>query len=119
MLTKSRERNAANNITGVLLYYEGSFIQLLEGEELAVDETFRRISEDRSHRQIMVVNEGELEERNFAAWSMGFQKATAESVADMEAYIDPRKLTELAASDSHPALIMLNTFVRANLDRII
>ncbi|OOQ61418.1 BLUF domain-containing protein [Mucilaginibacter pedocola] len=113
LLAKSRARNASNDITGILLYHEGNFIQLLEGEQAKVDETLERIAGDPSHKNIIVIDEGDLDERNFGAWSMGYQKATAKELADIEAYTDPQKLEQ--ASGSHPALSILKTFVKTNL----
>lgn len=115
LLEKSRTRNAANNITGILLYHEGNFIQLLEGDADDVDATLTRISKDPQHKNIIVIDEGDLGERNFGNWSMGFQRATAKELADIEAYTDPKKLHDEAAADSHPALAMLKTFVKTNL----
>lgn len=115
LLEKARARNASNNITGVLLYHEGNFIQLLEGDTKDVDSTYERIGHDPSHKNLIVIAEGDLDQRNFGTWTMGFQKATAKEFADVEAYSDPAKLQNLAGTDNHPALAMLKTFVKTNL----
>jgi len=52
LLLKARHNNAEKGITGMLLYHQGSFLQLLEGEQSAVDE------------------------RTFADWSMGYADST-------------------------------------------
>lgn len=115
LLEKARTRNAENNITGVLLYHEGNFIQLLEGAPEEVDGTYERISKDPSHKNLIVIAEGDLDHRNFGSWTMGFQKASAKEFADVEASSDPGKLQNVEGSDSHPALAMLKTFVKTNL----
>lgn len=115
LLNKSRARNAAANITGVLLYHDGSFIQLLEGAAEDVDSTFARISKDASHKNVIVIDEDNLDHRNFGDWSMGYKRATREEFEGIEAYTDPRKVAERSTGESHPALTSLKTFVQANL----
>ena len=46
LLLLGRERNHAQGLTGVLLYAEGSFLQVLEGSAAAVRSTFARIEAD-------------------------------------------------------------------------
>lgn len=72
ILRHSRVNNARDDITGLLLYKERSFMQLLEGSEAAVCATFGRIARDTRHRDPAVLLEGETPERDFADWSMGF-----------------------------------------------
>ena len=73
LLTVSRENNTRDEITGMLLYKDGRFMQLLEGPESAVCATYARIARDLRHRDITILLEGELAERDFSDWSMGFQ----------------------------------------------
>jgi hypothetical protein len=42
ILSLSRKNNQMKNVTGVLLYGNGQFIQLLEGDRDLVDKTFQR-----------------------------------------------------------------------------
>lgn len=73
LLTVSRENNTRDDITGMLLYKEGRFMQLLEGPEAAVCATYARIARDLRHRDVTILLEGPLAERDFTEWSMGFQ----------------------------------------------
>jgi hypothetical protein len=52
ILDKSVANNQARQITGLLLYRDGCFLQLLEGEAAVVEEAFRRISLDPRHHQV-------------------------------------------------------------------
>ena len=79
LLERSRENNLRDEITGMLLYKDGKFMQLLEGPEQAVCATYARIAKDRRHREITVLLEGERPERDFEEWSMGFHDLEAES----------------------------------------
>ncbi|NJO38997.1 MAG: BLUF domain-containing protein [Rhizobiales bacterium] len=74
MLTAARARNEQAGITGILLYHDGSFLQVLEGEEEVVSEIYERIVQDPRHCALNLVFRGAIEARNFGAWSMGFYR---------------------------------------------
>lgn len=73
ILETARSLNRDVGVTGLLLFEGGHFLQVLEGPEPAVHEIFARISEDPRHMQIRLLFEGEVDEPQFADWSMGFQ----------------------------------------------
>ena len=73
LLTVSRQRNEKNNITGMLLYREGNFLQVLEGPASAVDETLKRIKRDPRHRGLILMSRKNIEERQFKDWRMAFR----------------------------------------------
>ena len=84
ILAKARDNNRANGVTGVLLYAEGSFLQVLEGSGAALDATLGRISKDSRHGGMMVIYRDIIAERAFAGWTLGFRCGEAdESVADV------------------------------------
>ena len=72
LLRVSRENNARDDITGMLLYKGRRFMQLLEGPESAVCATYARIARDARHHDATILLEGETAERDFDDWSMGF-----------------------------------------------
>lgn len=86
LLRTSRARNAEVGLTGMLLYKDGSFIQVLEGPEPAVRSCYARIQRDRRHVRVTSVFEEEDTERAFAAWSMGFLDPAAVRPADLAAF---------------------------------
>lgn len=65
--------NDARRITGMLLYSEGSFLQIIEGETADMDAVYARISRDPSHHSLMVLDRSAIVERSFSAWHMGFR----------------------------------------------
>lgn len=83
ILEQARVANAAREITGILLYAEGSFFQVLEGEADAVDETFARIARDPRHADIVVVVREPIHHRSFPDWSMGFASLTGAEVDEL------------------------------------
>jgi len=76
ILAASRRNNAACAVTGVLLYSDGGFMQVLEGEDAAVEQTFARICSDKRHWNTSVLLD-RVAPRAFGAWSMGFERPAA------------------------------------------
>jgi hypothetical protein len=88
ILAKSRRNNAQNGITGLLLYRSGLFIQVLEGEEDAVLNLYRKITRDPRHAQSMMLQRQPVAQRSFAGWSMGFNYIDDAVAGDLEGYSD-------------------------------
>jgi len=72
LLARARDANAAHGVTGMLLYHSGSFLQVLEGPQGAVERTFASIQRDLRHHRIKVLLRKSVDCREFADWSMGF-----------------------------------------------
>jgi len=72
MLNKSRSSNEKNNITGLLLYEDGYFLQVLEGETQELEQLFENIRQDNRHYEIITYWKVEINERKFGDWKMGF-----------------------------------------------
>ncbi|NCD70801.1 BLUF domain-containing protein [Mucilaginibacter agri] len=110
ILTVSRERNAVKNITGMLLYGEGAFVQVLEGEADAVEEIYESIKADLRHKRLIEVSKGDLRIRNFPDWWMGFRTINNDVVSQFKGFINVKKDGFQANDEMHPALIVLRTF---------
>jgi hypothetical protein len=78
ILRASQKNNARDGVTGMLLYADGNFLQVLEGPPEAVERTFARIEQDRRHSQVIVMSDEPTTQRDFADWSMGLQHLGAE-----------------------------------------
>jgi hypothetical protein len=72
MLSAARDLNAEHDITGCLLFHNGRFLQLLEGEKEQVYRLFSLIESDPRHINIEVIQTEEKAERLFNKWSMAF-----------------------------------------------
>jgi hypothetical protein len=73
LLERAREINAGKDITGLLLYQGGHFMQVLEGNPDQVRPLFAHIAHDPRHYRISVLFDQEISQRQYADWSMGFQ----------------------------------------------
>lgn len=69
-----------------MLYKEGNFLQVLEGEESAVRALFATIESDPRHRGAIVLMEDEEESLLFDEWSMGFRNLTDPEVLAREGF---------------------------------
>jgi hypothetical protein len=72
LLVVARKNNAAAKISGLLLYQNGSFFQILEGERESVETLFLKISGDKRHNRITKIIVEVIDRRNFGEWKMGF-----------------------------------------------
>lgn len=70
LFTHARRNNKSRHICGALLVYGDWFVQVLEGDELAVRELLARIERDPRHEHVAVLEAGMAEERIFARWAM-------------------------------------------------
>jgi len=86
LLTKSRARNSEAGVTGMLLYKDGNFMQVLEGEKEAVLSLHTKILNDPRHRGLITLLQGELEEREFSDWSMAFRDMSKADGLSMSGY---------------------------------
>ena len=53
IMASASKKNEPDGLTGMLIYCDGNFMQVLEGEPDVVDATFARISNDPRHKEIM------------------------------------------------------------------
>ncbi|MDP9076544.1 MAG: BLUF domain-containing protein [Bacteroidota bacterium] len=112
LLAISTHNNSRNGITGLLLYADGNFIQLLEGEQGVVLETYKRISLDQRHGGITEIASGPLAGRNFPEWTMGFKSIGTISNTPFKKYLDPATSPANDIQDKHLAVKMLNAFIK-------
>lgn len=102
LLTQSRAFNAAHGLTGVLLYSDGTIVQLLEGSEANVRAVFGRIVRDPRHTTIIKLADGPATHRLFTQWSMGFHAVNPADVKNLTGYINPDDQNYLGESTSLP-----------------
>ena len=74
LLVGARLRNRDVDVTGMLAYHGGVFLQALEGPETATREVFDRIRKDPRHNDMKVLQEQSVMSsgRVFGDWSMAF-----------------------------------------------
>ncbi len=85
-LAQWRKNNSALGITGMLLYKDGNFMQVLEGEEGTIRSLYTRIERDPRNKGNIVLQQEDAEERQFPDWTMGFRDLNSPEVRDIPSY---------------------------------
>ena len=67
----SRIKNKTNSITGLLCFNSKYFLQIIEGNGLAISDLYNKIINDPRHEKCYLMNLCNIEKRNFSDWSMG------------------------------------------------
>ena len=81
LLVHARRRNGIRAITGALVYAEGMFLQILEGDRASVHDLMAEIRRDVRHETVTVLREGEIPIASFGSWKMAYVSATQQQVA--------------------------------------
>ncbi len=84
LLLECRKNNRAKNVTGMLLYGNGTFLQAIEGEEETIDGLLEVIKSDPRHERFQLLHRKPIERREYADWSMGFDRVDGDSAKDIE-----------------------------------
>ncbi|OYP38244.1 BLUF domain-containing protein [Rhodopirellula sp. MGV] len=122
LLIGARQTNHAFQITGVLLFVDNTFFQVLEGDCQAVRALYEKIACDPRHSNVLVIAESIVNERNFGDWNMGFIH-DKERVASLPGFVDffsqdePAGGFTLLQGDSQRVAHILESFRRGRWRR--
>jgi hypothetical protein len=101
LLATARRNNARDGITGMLLFIERSFFQVLEGEEQTVTAAFSRIAQDPRHERVTQIIREPIAQRDFADWTMGFARTSSADLGELtgenDFFSNPNSLESLSA----------------------
>lgn len=73
IVRNSQKSNKESGITGILLYSHGNFMQLIEGDDVAVELLYKKISKDRRHTNISLLYKEKITHSLFSGWLMGYK----------------------------------------------
>ena len=84
ILVVSQKNNIDNNVTGLLLYQDHHFLQILEGDEDQVMLIMARVIKDRRNHHLRVLIESQSNKRIFESFPMVFYDGdTDQSTSDL------------------------------------
>ena len=86
IVQKAQAFNSSEGITGMLLYRDLNFMQVLEGPESAVRSLLAKIEHDPRHTGILVLLERTVDSPQFGDWSMGFRDLNTLTISQAEEY---------------------------------
>ena len=109
LLKVARQKNVAADVTGMLLYHAGCFLQVLEGPDESVEAIYAKVQKDSRHTNLLLLVRETIEERAFEHWSMGFVDTTgiAETISG---FVDYMQALENMTLDKTRARILLTRF---------
>jgi hypothetical protein len=112
LLEECRTNNARLNVTGMLLYRNGFFIQALEGDEEVVERLFAEIAKDPRHQDVLRVYKAPILVCSFPNWTMGFNHISDHHHLEIEGYSDFLENPNAAYFTDHPsrAQMLLESF---------
>ncbi len=88
LLAECRQKNAKAGLTGMLLYSEGTFFQVLEGDRPVVEKLLDKLTHDKRHARLTKIVLEPIAQRAFSDWTMGYAKVTRQQLADIPGLSD-------------------------------
>lgn len=114
LLAQARRNNAAQHITGMLVYGNGQFAQIIEGEQRTLQDLYDRLQRDPRHSQVTKFADKAITTRSFGEWAMAFQATAPEQLEGQPGYVSLDVLdlepAGLSATDTQ-LLSMIASFV--------
>jgi diguanylate cyclase (GGDEF)-like protein len=117
LLRQARTRNERLQLTGMLLYKNGRFMEVLEGTETNVRKAFADIEQDGRHKNLDVLRSERIALRNFPSWTMSFEEGDASSVPAFSGFLRQHGAPDYFDEGSVEAHAMLMAFKHAALTR--
>ncbi|MFQ3251196.1 MAG: hypothetical protein ACI9O6_003043 [Glaciecola sp.] len=114
LLKKSRDYNLRDGVTGILLFRNGSFMQVLEGPSNVVEQTFQRISEDTRHTSILKMYEEIITKRDFPEWTMAFNGNPGDKIVGLSDFLNPYRSKDEKRIPHGAVKVLLNRFKEIN-----
>jgi hypothetical protein len=113
ILKVSRENNESSEVTGLLLYKGGNFMQVLEGDDEVVTALYEKIRTDSRHKDVSIISREQIQARQFSAWEMAFQNLDNPAVKNEPGYsqfLHDEFTADIYRKNPLRAYIMLLTF---------
>jgi hypothetical protein len=112
ILRLARLNNEKLDITGMLLYREGNFLQVLEGPASAVDSLIQKIKRDPRHQGLILMSRKKIDERQFADWRMAFRNMSKDGTGDQgySPFLEPNFEDDEAGEQSQLVFRLLRRF---------
>lgn len=98
LLLQARSHNMLHDISGALVYSQGQFMQVLEGEAAMLATLYERLLRDPRHTQLVKYADKAIAERSFGEWSMAFQPVSEAQFAGLMGYVPAGEFARVAPS---------------------
>lgn len=98
ILLQSRKNNPRSGITGLLLFTNDVFVQVIEGGRDEICKLFNAIVRDDRHENVRLLAYDEIAERAFSSWTMGQVNVGSVNRALLLKYSEHAELDPFATS---------------------
>ena len=109
LLKQLRVANAKHEITGMLLYIGGSFLQVLEGQPGMVEAVFSKILQDKRHAQVTLIAKESILEREFEGWTMSHKTLdpveAGELIGEPDQFVSAARVTKIDSKRAKKLLL--------------
>ncbi len=101
LLTQARRFNQEHDVSGLLIYRGGNFLQILEGPIEVLTRLYSRILHDKRHTDIRLLLHATIEKRMFERWHMGLlnleerltiDQARLQAITNMDISVDSSEI---------------------------
>lgn len=121
LLRNSRFNNKRQNITGLLLFHKGAFLQVLEGDRRVICNLFeKKLMRDTRHKSVTLFHDEQITTRRFRHWHLAYsdlkEPAPMVSASYTELLKQGRSLFELT-NNTQTALDLVRQIHRRVLSR--
>lgn len=114
IVATSKAANPRHDITGVLFFTRGKFLQVIEGPEEELRQLMRNIEGDARHTNVQYLIDTPVARRGFSRWNMDFFRLEPEQKFDAETM---KELTRSFEAQLLPRSDMLVLYYKALLER--
>jgi len=99
--------NQVLGITGLLLFHDGSVMQVLEGDEMSVCSLYGKVKRDPRHTGCLVLSARTAKQREFSNWFMGYRNVSGNTGGDELFTLTNENLAKVMPASPSPELSTL------------
>ena len=95
VLDAVKEQNKILDVSGFLVYKEGTYLQLLEGDKEVVSKLYEKIRSDERHKNVLTLQQSQVSQRVFNDYESGFLVPNNTNlIFDLNSYLKYLRLLE-------------------------
>lgn len=107
--------NQQHNITGALFYNNGQFLQILEGDKVALKQLMQNIERDSRHTNVNVIIDETIHHRSFNTWSLKAFDISDGKVIDSKALLEfKQQFDSVCSLDAELFVDLLSDLIAAD-----
>lgn len=115
LLLECRLNNRKEGITGLLMYHDQQFFQVLEGAIDKLEGIYKKICSDHRHRGIVTLQKGRSAQRHFAQWEMALVELSNSSDLFQGQFVNLCRLREHQSYEELNADPVVSVFAKTFL----